>query len=367
MRWACGVTTVPSRRGDLLPQTLASLKAAGFPPPRLFIDGWDGRDDSYSWALARPGPWELEWTCHHPAVRVHGNWELGLRELVIRNPDADRFAIFQDDLVMCRNVRQYLERCPWPEGMAYKNLYCWPDNQRLAPKTKEGGTQDGFFRSNQRGRGALALVFNRESAALLLSHPRFNRRPLDLDWGWRRVDGGIVDSLSGDRYGPEGWAEWVHSPSLCQHTGAVSSFGNNPHPPARSFPGEEFDALTLLGSNLIGDFPVAAGPQLSHDEAPTGGAAAYFKLPEPLCSSLVAAWQQEMRALQDAIRGDMERLRDAGSRRERTRLNRIIDNYRQQLRRLQVNESMWLPDEDAKRMVAECLQKGKEPMACSET
>jgi hypothetical protein len=38
----------------------------------------------------------------------------------------------------------------------------------------------------------------------------------------------------------------VHHPSLVQHTGDVSAMGNRPHQKASSFPGEEYDALTLL-------------------------------------------------------------------------------------------------------------------------
>jgi len=43
-----------------------------------------------------------------------------------------------------------------------------------------------------------------------------------------------------------GWKEYVHNPSLIQHTGKISIIGNGNHPLAPSFKGEEFDALDLL-------------------------------------------------------------------------------------------------------------------------
>jgi len=93
-RWAVGVTTVPSRLDVLLPQTLHSLKRAGFPEPRLFVDGVK----------------ELEWcglevTCRFPAVGAYPNWFLALHELVVRDPSAHYYAMFQDDLVCAGNLR----------------------------------------------------------------------------------------------------------------------------------------------------------------------------------------------------------------------------------------------------------------------
>src|SRR3954465_7467772 len=88
--WAYGITTVPERRYDLLPRTIHSLARGGFDLPRLFIDG---HEKSYH-------EWDtLPQTIRYPAIRTMGNWLLGLWELYIREPAADRYAIFQDDCV----------------------------------------------------------------------------------------------------------------------------------------------------------------------------------------------------------------------------------------------------------------------------
>src|SRR4051812_15694767 len=112
--WACGVTTVPERRGTLLPRTLGSLQRAGFPAPRLFADG-----------VATPE--EANWygqtgcaTVRCPIVRVAMNWTLGLWELYARQPRADFFAVFQDDVLVCRDAREYVERQKlWERGRVY--------------------------------------------------------------------------------------------------------------------------------------------------------------------------------------------------------------------------------------------------------
>lgn len=260
MRWAYAVTTCPARRGTLLPRTLASLRGGGFHEPRLFVDGCD---DAASWREE----FVLPVSCRRPPVRVAGHWVLSLYELYLRDPEAERFAVFQDDLVCVRNLRQYLERCEYPDGPpparargrpaappgpppGYWNLYTAPSNQELA-------RGEGFYESNQFGRGALALVFSREAVITLLSSRHLAERPCDPHRGWRAVDGGIVTAMA-----KSGYKEYVHNPSLVMHTGLTSSFdkrkgvaGTDPdfppyqwpaHYEGTSFPGEAFDALELL-------------------------------------------------------------------------------------------------------------------------
>ena len=240
MQWAYCVTTVPQRKDDLLPRTLRSLAAAGFDKPRLCVDANTGiaksslLDVTRAYAEAFP---ELELTVRYPNIRTYGNWVLSLAELYLYNPGADRFLVAQDDFVTYRNLRQYLEKCPYPER-GYWNLYTMPSNQTLAPD----GT--GWYLSNQFGRGAVALVFNRETVLTLLTHQHMVERPMDAHRGWKAVDGGVVTALA-----KAGWKEFCHNPSLTQHVGLVSSMGNKPHRLAESFRGEEFNALDLLAVN----------------------------------------------------------------------------------------------------------------------
>lgn len=255
VKWACGVTTHPKRRDDLLPRTLESLKAAGFEAVRLFVDGATNRE-----ALWWEERFNLPVTARFPALRVAGNWVLALYELYYRDPSAERFVVFQDDLVVCRNLRRYLERLTYPDGPVnkntppgYWNLYASPSEQNtVAPDFK------GFALSNQNGRGALALVFSRQAVITLLSSDHLAQRPCDEHRGWRIIDGGIMDSMR-----KAGWKEYVHHPSLVQHTGKVGTFSKHNSATVETidglrehrwpdvydmtdFPGEQFDALELL-------------------------------------------------------------------------------------------------------------------------
>lgn len=230
MLWSYGITTVPERLNELFPRTLKSLRSAGFDKPRIFVDGAEN-DEAYR-------RFDLAVTVRHPKIRTYGNWVLALGELYLREPDADRYAIFQDDFVTYHNLRQYLEQTPYPDK-GYLNLYTFPKNQELAPLGYRG-----FYIANQRGLGAVALVFSRDAVQILLKHQHMIDRPTTLDErSFKAVDGAIVSSMN-----KAGWKEYVHTPSLVQHTGMRSTAGNAKHPIAKTFLGEEFDALDLLVS-----------------------------------------------------------------------------------------------------------------------
>lgn len=260
--WAVGITTVPSRMDSLLPQTVDSVRDAGFCCPWLFVDGPCDPTAYGKFRIAGV-------TFRTKAIRVHGNWILGLYELYIRNPIAKRYLLCQDDIQMCKGVRQYLDAVPWPPN-AYLNLFTYPGNQEMCK------TAPGWYESNQRGKGALALAFTRRAVLMLLHADHMLMRPMPpekcgacaepinmltgrctacdkidgeakafAEGGWHRgmkaVDGGIVTSFM-----QAGWKEYVHNPSLVQHTGTVSSFSAINHQPAHSFPGVDFDAVSLV-------------------------------------------------------------------------------------------------------------------------
>ena len=234
LTWAYGVTTVPSRRETLFPRTLKSLEDAGFDSPRVFLDGATHADGA-----RYEGEFGLPVTTRTGSnVRTAGNWVLSLYELYIRDPHVDRYALFQDDLVTCRGLRLYLDHAPYPAD-GYLNLYTFPQNQSLRPKDPDW--RGGFYPANQLGKGAVALVFDRDCVVKLLSSEHLAVRPQDKDRGHKSIDGGIVTALK-----KAGKKEYVHDPSLVQHTGMQSSMGNRQQPLAPSFPGETWDATFLL-------------------------------------------------------------------------------------------------------------------------
>lgn len=235
MKWAYGVTTVPQRAKDLLPRTLASLALAGFDRPRLFVDGGVHEQLGVEATYRIPpitAPKEFYRTGIIPTN--FGNWVLGIVELYLRDPFADRYAMFEDDLVTYKNLRQYLSLCAYPEK-GYWNLYTMPHNLRLCKRA-------GWNLSDQNGKGAVALVLSRNAVVTLLTQPYFATLPYSEKRGWKSIDGAIVTAFK-----KEGWQEYVHNPTLAQHTGnLLSSMRHGQHPLADSFRGEDFDALELL-------------------------------------------------------------------------------------------------------------------------
>ncbi len=162
--------------------------------------------------------------------------------------------MFQDDFVTYKNLRQYLEKIPYPTR-GYLNLYTFPSNQGLTPKNVSGESRRGWFearelessplyhgRKGQSGRGAVALVFSRDAMVALLSSQHLVEHALDSSVGHKKIDGSVVTSMN-----KAGYREYVHNPSLVQHTGDITSIkGNAPHKQSLSFMGEDFDALSLL-------------------------------------------------------------------------------------------------------------------------
>lgn len=236
MRWSYGVTTVPSRRRSLLAITLQSLGMAGFDRPHLFVDGGQLHKD-----IVHYQDFNLAITTRRPAVKTYGNWVLALWELYLREPAADRYAIFQDDLITYPNLRGYLDQCVYPE-QGYWNLYTYPIKQAEPP------SEDfvGFHESNQMGRGAVALVFDRPAVTTLLQQKLLVEHPQNSHRGTRSVDGTVIDSFKNIR--PEPWKEYIHAPTLVQHIGhelsTMKKKGYRERP--ETFRGESFNALDLL-------------------------------------------------------------------------------------------------------------------------
>lgn len=259
--WSYGVTTVEERRRTLLPRTLESLCRAGFGDPRLFVDGSSdqgGYEREFglpvtTHALA-PGWGSLR---RPVGFRTAANWHASLLELYLRCPRADRYMIVQDDVVCPLGLRDYLDAVPYPTGGAYLNLFTFPPQHRVggsrvwqaAPPSPDFV---GWYPARRRekdggptGMSACALAFDRETTVKLLSSRYLVERHQCPLRGHHSIDGGISEAMD-----KEGVREYVHSPSLVQHTGHESSRpeqkGKGAYPVAESFRGEEFDLRELL-------------------------------------------------------------------------------------------------------------------------
>jgi hypothetical protein len=225
--WAYGVITTPHRLTSHLPQTIASLRASGFDTPIL---GVDGAEDSSPWrAIAQ------QVVTRWPSRGNFANWWLTAQEVYLSNPHAEMYAMFEDDLIISAGAREYLERT-CTEDEVYYNLYTFPENQRRA-----SAEYTGWFDSNQRGLGAVGLVFRRDPFLKLLSTAGMLHHAADPIRGKERVDGIVVSAFTNHQI-----VERCHTPSIIQHTGDISVLKHGEFPKATSFRGEAFDLTSLI-------------------------------------------------------------------------------------------------------------------------
>lgn len=207
----------------MLQQTLSSLASVGFTSPTLFVDGI-----ALDWI---PPAGYADILLRHPAGGQFVNWCSALQQLYLMHLKADYYAIFEDDLICCNNLLEYLEREPTlnPNAKAYWNLLTHDVNYLLC------GGANGWFKSNQMGKGAVALVFNRKTVKQLLSSPILSK----LDSKLPSADGSVITALK-----PLGYTEYVHCPSLVQHVGEISTMNHN-YGRVKAWPSDNWNPLDL--------------------------------------------------------------------------------------------------------------------------
>jgi hypothetical protein len=235
------MTTAP-RIVPTVSRTLQSLDLAGW-RPRLFVDeATESIEGDY------------ETTLRSPRIGAWPNWWLGMAELYQRQPRADAYVMFEDDLVIAPHSREYIEAI-WdrlPPRFGFLNLFVAGCRMhRLGAEHR----QLQVVPKTSVGIGALALVFPNDALRAMLTsrYLLHHRRTL---YGLKNQDGAMR------RWAQRGsWPEVLHHPSLVQHTGSSivrdtegrrtrnSTLDNgwrSASALSRSFVGEDFDARLLL-------------------------------------------------------------------------------------------------------------------------
>lgn len=203
-KWCVGITTAP-RRVSSLDASLEAIVNAGWTRPRIFVDG----------DVRIPHQWsDLPVSCRTPKVGAWPSYYLALTEMFMRDPSADAYALFQDDIELLRrtDLRAYLERVLWPgENPGILSLYCSSEYTRKDP---------GWHRFPENWIwGATAFVFSPDAVRGILSSAAVLDHRLE----------GAGDGLKGIDVAVGQWAEktntpiWFPTPSLVQHTGQVST------------------------------------------------------------------------------------------------------------------------------------------------
>jgi len=151
----------------------------------------------------------------------------------------DRVYVFEDDVVVCRNLFPYLESLAVPEDVALIMLY---DSKECDHGTRPGLAVRPCLGRDRRGLfGTLGVVYPARTVSFLAA-----RDPWNVSY-WQHVGRGSADCVMGYLLEDSPWpAVAVHVPSLVDHRGDVSAEagpGSEVRRRATVFAGMEFDAL----------------------------------------------------------------------------------------------------------------------------
>lgn len=192
MNWATAVMAAP-REENYLPATIASLADAGWTDPLIVAEPGTQLPSKHR-ILAhqrREGPW--------------ASFRIALSALLSAAPQADACLILQDDILLARNLRPWLETQLWPPDAGIVSLYL---AEAQAECLSDGWSRHDLERAPY---GACGICLHPDTARLLDSDPP------------NRHNGRMVDTWLGIFCEKQGLAYWQHKPSLIRHTGRESS------------------------------------------------------------------------------------------------------------------------------------------------
>ena len=204
-RWAMAILTAP-RAEPKIEQTLESLHNAGFEDVQIF---------------AEPGAWiperfrNLAVTKRPQRFGNFLNFYSCLSTLMSQHPDADAYAVFQDDIKLASGLRQWCEEQMWPLNNGIVSLF----TPRLHANSKTGWkvVSPGF----QRVCGAQALVFRKDLLQNFLADARVIHS--------LRLRHHFDDAVLGGWLSRERLGIAYHTPSPVQHVGRISSLFGQGH------------------------------------------------------------------------------------------------------------------------------------------
>tara|TARA_R100000808_G_scaffold21634_1_gene46762 strand:+ start:2849 stop:4645 length:1797 start_codon:yes stop_codon:yes gene_type:complete len=148
------------------------------------------------------------------------NFKATLRELLGLHPTANAIAVFQDDVLYAKEIKQLLENQLWPsENTGVVSIYCpnkkeyrFEENQSTTNKPAAYQIHTDYIVAAQ------TYIFPRKIAQAILEHPLcdtwkgYGKNPLPKGELKKAIDGFITAVLKDLKK-----EVWFYSPSLCQH------------------------------------------------------------------------------------------------------------------------------------------------------
>lgn len=246
-RTVVGVTTT-ERGNPTLSRTLASLKAGGFDRVYVFSDGGQPEIDP-SFDLP-----ELEIVVRPKRLGAWSNWLLSFSELNLRHPDAARYAIIQDDVLVPRNLAAWLDR-NIDDSHPVWSLFCAGAHSTTNPGWLNVSPGHGGYAYC----GAQAFVVPREWSLKLLGDPGIlshKRNPPGRGLPkshWRGDGEHHVDGAIGRYAHDAGFPVKTHYPSIVSHVGDMSSL----------YPGKKLETLNRKEKAFVGETYDLTNPKVA--------------------------------------------------------------------------------------------------------
>jgi GT2 family glycosyltransferase len=150
------------------------------------------------------------------------NYVQTLVDLLESYPSAQAILVLQDDVVLCKDVREFLEHDLWPgQNPGMVSIYC--------PEEKEAGGVPGCDRRVSTVIGLCAAVYPRAAAEAIVASPfasdwrgRHDKNSYEPDpLKKKAIDTGVCETLKS-----LGLAVYNYRPSMAQHIAETSAIGH---------------------------------------------------------------------------------------------------------------------------------------------
>jgi hypothetical protein len=259
MEWSIGIITAPREKGYYLDRCIQSLHQGGWTDINVFAEPGSRIPDGFSGHVIKRRKKYGDWT----------NWATGLYELFLSEPKTEYFLMLEDDAVVCKNLRLYLEHAlPKVGDFGTISLY----TPSIYHKKEFVG-----FHNELRGHNTWSTV------TVLISHNNLIKFFSDEDvqkhrffdifnvgpkyWGGHAsygkghtsvvdtVGNTIKDAVIGKWAEKNEFSILYHTPSLAEHIGVFSTLTDDDSTPdngrmSLDFVGVDYDASKLISDHV---------------------------------------------------------------------------------------------------------------------
>jgi hypothetical protein len=257
MKWSVGVITAPRIKGYYLDQTLNSIKDAGWDNIVVFAEPQSLIPTNFTGDVVNRRKKYGDWT----------NWATGLYELFLSEPDADYYFMAEDDALLCKGVKSYLEHA-LPSLGNFGSLSLYTSSKYYNPRRSRG------FYNECRGKltwSTVTVIMSHKSMMSFFTDKDVqNHRFTDIfqvqDGFWNLkasygkgrtsitdcVGNTVKDAVIGQWAERNGLPMYFHAPALAEHIGNYSTLTDDLSSPengrmSKDFVGVNFDSSTWIG------------------------------------------------------------------------------------------------------------------------